>query len=121
MSAAAKKPIPRAVLEERLRVLEEAKEGRRMFAVKFGVWVALIFGVLASQAIVMSDDLSASLTTLELSQVGGSLLVAGFAYNKLENSPKDVIGKAKKGNVFRVLRTAFYHGFTWMTLMGAWW
>ena len=119
--SAVKKQVPRAVLEERLRVLEEAKEGRRLFTVKFGVWIALIVGVLASQAIVMADDLSATLNTLELSQVGGSILVGSLAYNKLENSPKDIVGKAKKGNVSRVLRTAFYHGFTWMTLLGAWW
>jgi hypothetical protein len=118
----AKKPIPRAVLEERLRVLEERQARRRMFAVSTGVYVAMVFGVLASQAIVMSDDLSASLSTLELSQVAGGMLVAGVLYNKLENDkPKDLEGKAKKGNVFRVLRAAFYHGMTWMTLLGAWW
>ena len=119
----AKKPIPRAVLEERLRVVEARAKNRRMVIVQFGSYVAMFFGVLASQALVMSDDLSATLQTLELAQVGGAVIVAAVLYNRLEDSdkPKDLEGKAKKGNVFRVLRTAFYHGLTWMTLLGAWW
>ena len=33
----------------------------------------------------------------------------------------DVSGMAKKGNVLRVMLTAFSNGFMWQTVIGAWW
>ncbi len=117
----ARKPIPRAVLEERIRMYEERSAKRRLFAVQFGVYFMMVLGVIASQAIVMADDLSASFTAIELSQVGGSIFVASVLYSKMEGDRGDLAGKAKKENVGRVLRHAFYHGLTWMTLLGAWW
>ena len=93
-----------------------------MFMVTFGVYFAMLLGVLTSQAIVMHDNLNAVLEPLELGQLGGGILVAGALYNKIEQSDKnDFIGMSKKGNIFRVLRVAFYHGLTWMTMLGAWW
>jgi len=115
------KTIPRAVLEERLKVLEESKKKHRLFAVKFGAYIALLIGVLGSQVVQMSDDLMATLQPIELGQVGGGLLVATVIYAKILSNKKDVAGMAKKGNVFRVLITAFQAGLTWMTLVGAWW
>lgn len=117
----ARKPIPRAVLEERLRVLEERQANRRLFAVQFGVYFVNILGVLASQAVMLANNLEATLQPLELGQVGVAMNIAALVYSKVYTSKKDVSGMAKKGNVFRVLLTAFSNGFMWQTMIGAWW
>ena len=118
---ATKKPVPRAVLEERLRNLEATRSRRRLFAVSAGVYVAVLAGVLASQAVVMSDDLNAVLQPLELGQLAGGVIVAALSYSKIEGTAGELSGKAKKGNVGRVLVSAFSHGMMWMTMLGAWW
>ena len=119
------KPIPRAVLVERLRILEDKRDRRRLLAVRFGVYIVLVVGVLASQALLMSDDIRASLQPIELGQIGGAAILGIVGYNKLETSSKhrekDILGMAKKGNVGRVLRTAFAYGFTLMSVLGGWW
>lgn len=117
----ARKPIPRAVLEERLRVLEEARAKRRLFIVQFGVFIANAFGVLGNQLLSMSEDIKATVEPLEIGQVAGAMIIAMLVYAKTHTSKKDLTGMAKKGNVFRVLLTAFSNGFMWMTITGAWW
>ena len=100
--------------------LREARQiKRRIFLLKFGVYIALVFGVVASQAIVMADDLSTALNPVELGQVAGAAIVAGALYNKLEDD-RAKIGVMPK-HAFRLIRNAVYHGFFWMTIMGAWW
>ncbi len=98
----------------------EAKRLRRQkFMVEFGVYVAIAVGVIGSQAINLSKEtLAATLAPIELAQVGGALIVAGAVYNKMEGAG-ELSGKIK--NVGRLLRMAIYHGFFWMTIIGAWW
>jgi hypothetical protein len=112
------KEIPREVLEDRLHQIEVSRQKRRAFAVQFGVYLALLVGVIGSQAVEMHNNLSAALKPIELSQVAGSAIVAGALYNKMEGKG-DINGKSK--NVGRMLRNAIYHGFFWMTVIGAWW
>lgn len=121
MSASTRKPVPRAVLEERLRVYEEKQARRRLFAVEFGVYMVNVLGVLASQAVLFTDNISAVLAPVELGQVGGALVVSTIVYAQAHTSKVDVVGMAKKGNVFRVMLTAFSNGFMWQVLLGAWW
>jgi hypothetical protein len=117
----AKKPIPRAVLEERIRVFEERAAKRRLFAVQFGVYFVNIMGVLGSQAVMMTDNLAATLAPLEIGQVFGAAIVSTLVYAKMQTGKDDLRGMAKKGNVLRVLITAFSNGFMWQTMIGAWW
>ena len=124
----AKKPVPRAVLEERLRVAEEEKaerevraEKRSTIAIGVGSYFVVVAGVLASQVVSLKDDLSATFELLEMSQLLGGMLIAGAVFNRTEGQKEDLAGKAKKGNVGRSLLTAFYNGFFWMTMVGAWW
>jgi len=116
----AKKPIPREVLEAKLKEIEDARARRRLFFVEFGVYAVLLLGVLASQVIVMADDLNVTFKPIEIGQVVGSMLVASMVYKKLEGSG-DLKGKAQAKNFLRILLTAFNYGFTWMTIIGAWW
>lgn len=115
-----RKPIHRAVLEERLKVLEEARAKRRKTAVSIGVYFALTFGVLVSQAITLSDDLMSSFQPFEIGQLIGGWLVSMIVYSKIEGTTGELSGKAKKGNVGRVLLTAFSHGMMWMNIVGFW-
>lgn len=114
-----KKPIPRAVLEERLRVLEASKAKHRTWAIRFGVYIMLVLGVLGSQALIIKDDLMLVFEPMKLGQLGGALLIAFFAYSKTEGDRIKAIGK-KSPNVSRILMTALYNGFFWMTIVGVW-
>ena len=108
----AKKKGPKEVREaKRLR--------RKIFLVKFGVYIALIIGIIGSQCIIMFDDLTMVLKPVEIGQVLGAVIVAGALYNKLEDDRGEISGKNK--HIMRLLRNAVYHGFFWMTIMGAWW
>ena len=98
-------------------IKEERKHKRHLFYIKFGVYIALVVGVVGSQAIEMVDDLTTILKPVELGQVIGAAIVAGAVYNKLENDR----GEIKPRNTMRLLRNAIYHGFFWMTIMGSWW
>jgi len=111
-------PKPKDPLGARA-VMEARKLKRHIFYVKFGVYIALVIGVVGSQALVMADDLTTALKPVELGQVLGSVIVAGALYNKLEDSKGSVVGKTSQ--VPRLLRNAVYHGFFWMTIMGSWW
>ncbi len=106
----AKQKGPKEIKEERIHK-------RHLFYIKFGVYIALIVGVVGSQAIEMVDDLTTILKPVELGQVIGASIVAGALYNKLENDR----GEIKPHNTMRLLRNAIYHGFFWMTIMGSWW
>ena len=112
-----KKPkTPRQLLLERK---EKKHMARKIFLVQFGVYIALVIGVVGSQAIVLAEDLTTALKPVDLAQVVGAAIVAGALYNKLEDQ-KGEVGK-KTDHVFRLLRNAVYHGFFWMTIIGAWW
>lgn len=111
-----KKSIPRAVLEERLRVLEAGRLKRKRWLIRFGVYAAVVIGVLGSQAIIVRDDLTTVLTPIKLGQLLGALLVSLFVYAKTEESRI----RAKHLDVGRILITAFYNGFFWMTIVGVW-
>lgn len=99
-------------------LLEERRTKRRGFMVRSGVYFALAVGVLASQAVTLADDLTASFEAVELGQMFGSMFVAGALYSKLEGKG-DMEGKKK--NTMRMLRNALYHGFFWMSIIGSWW
>lgn len=114
-----KKPVPRAVLEERLRVIEESKAKHRGWAIRFGVYVMLVLGVLGSQALIIKEDLTLIMNPVKLGQLAGALLIAVFAYSKTEGDRVHAVSK-KNPDVFRILMTALYNGFFWMTIVGVW-
>ena len=97
---------------------EQKLHRRQVFAVDIGVYIALVFGVIGSQAIEMSDNLMATFNKLELGQVLGATIIAGVVYNRMEVEG-ELEGKVK--HLGRLLRNAFYHGFFWMTIVGVWW
>jgi hypothetical protein len=100
------------IREEVKEILQQEKakkvDRRNKIFLEVGTYLCLAFGVVLSQAVVMHDDLSATLKKLELGQMGGSLIIAGVLYNRLE-SKGELRGKSK--NIFRVFRNAVYHGF----------
>lgn len=110
------------IREEVKEILQQEKakkaDVRKKVFMEIGTYFCLAFGVVLSQAVVMHDDLSATLKKLEIGQMVGSLIVAGVLYNRLE-SKGELKGKSK--NIFRVFRNAVYHGFVWMTILGVWW
>jgi hypothetical protein len=106
------------------QIREEKTRKRKIFLVRFGVYVAMLLGVVGSQALVMADDLALALKPIELSQVAGAALIAGVLYTKLENKKGEdrvLSMEGKIQNLGRLMRNAVYHGFFWMTVMGAWW
>lgn len=112
------KAVPRAVLEERLRVANDRAQRIRMWWVSVGVYLALLLGIISSQALIVRGDLTVVVRPIRLGQLGGAVLIATLSYTKLEMDKRHLSGKAR--NVGRVLRNAFYHGFFWMTLLGVW-
>ena len=113
------KPIPRAVLEERLRVFEELKAKHRGWSIRFGVYIMLVLGVIGSQALIIKDDLTLIYEPMKWGQLGGALIIAIFAYTKTEGDRVKAIDK-RHPNVSRILMTALYNGFFWMTVVGVW-
>lgn len=101
---------------------EQEKEDRhkklKSFLVGTGVYIVMVIGVIGSQIIQLSKDLTLSLQAIELSQMGGAAIVSILLYSKLEQSG-DIDGKMN--NVGRLLRNALYHGFFWMSIIGVWW
>lgn len=108
-----------AELTEAAKLKIKRRENRRQSMLSFGVYLVVVAGILASQAVVMHDNLNMTLRAVELGQVAGASLVALFAYNKLEEDR--ALMKNTRKNTFRVMRNAFYHGFFWMTIVGVWW
>lgn len=100
------------------QIQEERKRKRRIFLVRFGVYIALLVGVLGSQTIILSQDLSVAFKPVELGKFVGVAIMAGMLYNKMEG--KGELG-GKVDNAGRLIRNALYHGFFWMTIIGAWW
>jgi len=86
--------------------------------IKFGVYGMLVLGVLGSQALILKSDLTMVWQPLKLGQLAGALLVALFAYVKTEGDRMKIINK--KTPIGRILMTAFYNGFFWMTVVGVW-
>lgn len=103
-------------LEAQLKAIEEAKKKRHAFLMSMGVYVALIVGVLGSLTVSFSEDLTAAFKPIALGQLAGAVFVAGLLYNKLEEDrgKAQITGK----NAFRMLRTALYHGYFWMSVIG---
>lgn len=108
-----------AELTEAAKAKIKRREKRQQMMLSFGVYLVVVSGILASQVVVMHDNLNMTIRAVELGQVAGAALVALFAYNKLEEDR--ALMKNTRKNVARVMRNAFYHGFFWMTIVGVWW
>ena len=96
------------------------RDRRRTFAVKIGVYVAIVFGVVAQSAVQRFD---AKVLSIDLDFTGWSvpriilaLVLATGIYWRLDGKGGELSGKIK--NVGRVLTLGFTSGFTLMGVVG---
>ncbi len=110
--SAVKKLTPKARLELRRKRLKE-------LLVKFGVYAAIVAGVVTQNAVQRFDPrallIELDVSLLNAGQISAALMMAVGIYWKLDGKG-ELSGKTK--NVSRVLTLGFTAGFTLMGIMG---
>ncbi len=93
---------------------------RKTFAVKFGVYMAIVAGVISQNVVTRFDPqsliLDLDITGLSVTRFAVALICATAIYWRLDGKGGELSGKVK--NVTRVLTLGFTSGFTLAGLAG---